>query len=120
MGGSMRLGRLAAFTLLLNVGFLPVALANDIGGPGGTSPSEHKEGEEPTAWDGTTHVGKGEWTHERPTMSDGTKNGRSWNSDPVVGENKNGRLYDKRNGQFISKDNAKDARERADNYENPK
>src|SRR5207237_1198169 len=93
--------------------------ANDIGGPGGTSPPVEGQGE-PTAWDGTTNVGKVEVGHERPVMSDGTKNGRSWNSDPVVGENSNGRLYDKRNGQFISKDNAENARARAENYDNPK
>lgn len=106
----MRLARLAVLSLLM---FAPATLAyaNEPGG----APSS---GEEPTAWDGTTHVGKGEVSHERPVMSDGTKNGRSWNSDPVVGENKNGRLYDKRNGQFLSKDNAKDARERGENYEN--
>ena len=82
---------------------------------------------------GTSQNGKaGRWEtkHDRPTINskDGTTfgdsrttvNGASRNSDPVVAANRDGRLYDKRNGRFLSEDGAADAMDRADAYNRPR
>ena len=66
--------------------------------------------------------------HERPTVGSKnapgyaqgkrpTVNGRSVSSEPIVATDKNGRPYDKRNGQKLSKENAEKAEKWAEGYE---
>ncbi len=66
-------------------------------------------------------------THDRPPLNSRngvtlpgartTVNGLRRNSDPVVAVNRDGRLYDKRNGRFLNERDAAEARRRAGYYD---
>ncbi len=110
-------GRIARRILLPLLLALPgVALADG----GNTGPSDPN-----VTFNGTTF--KRDSVHQRPainskkghTLPGGRTSANGWavNSDPVVAENRNRRLYDKRNGQFLSQSQAEAAKRSSKYYE---